>query len=113
MQYIGCQFAAAVKTQLAEHGHHRVADVLLDPTAMLVDGLACNREQARKERPNILRIERLAERCRADDVGSQLECLDFVCPGSKVQTLTGGAPAVKSRLPRVTGGTQRSIGRLR
>jgi len=60
-----------VRYRQAEHGHHRVADVFLDPTAVLLDGVASNCEQAREERPDILRIERLGKRRRANDVGKE------------------------------------------
>jgi hypothetical protein len=54
-----------------EHRHDRVADELLDPTAVLLDGIAGNGEEPAEERPDVLGIERLAERGRADDVGEQ------------------------------------------
>ena len=53
----------------AEYSHHGVADVLLDPTAVLLDGVASDGEQPCEERADVLRVERLAQRRRADHVG--------------------------------------------
>jgi hypothetical protein len=51
-----------VRERHAEHGHDRVADELLDRTAVALDDRSHAVEVAGKQRPQRLRVGRLAER---------------------------------------------------
>ena len=54
-----------------EHSHHRVADELLHRAAVALDDRLHPLEVAGKQRPDRLRVGRLPERRRADDVAEQ------------------------------------------
>ena len=60
-----------VQHRNAEHGHHGVADELLDRAAVPLDHAAGQLEIARHHRPKGLRVELLAERRRAGDVAEE------------------------------------------
>ena len=51
--------------------HHRVADELLDRSAVQLDQPAARVEVARQELPHLLRVARLGERREADEIGEQ------------------------------------------
>ena len=54
-----------------EDRHHRVADELLDDAAVALDDRLHALEVAREQRAERLRVDRLAERRRADDVAEE------------------------------------------
>src|SRR5262249_39093058 len=55
----------------AEHGHHGVADELLDRAAALLDLLAQPRVVRHEDRAHVLRVAALGHRRRADEIGEQ------------------------------------------
>ena len=57
-------------TGYAEHGHHGIADELLDRPAVALEDAPHRREVAGHERPEGLRVEPLAHRRRARDVAN-------------------------------------------
>ena len=59
------QRVVLVHDRHAEHGHHRVADELLDRAAVALDDRLHPLEVAGEQRPQRLRVGRLAERRRA------------------------------------------------
>ncbi len=50
------------------HGHHRIADELLDVAAVPLDHLPAGFEVAPQQLPDVLRIARLGDRGKADQV---------------------------------------------
>ena len=67
----GAERVVLVRHRHAEHRHHRVADELLHRAAVRLDDPPHPLEVTRQERLQRLRIDRLAERRRADDVAEQ------------------------------------------
>ena len=65
------QRVVLVHDRHAEHGHHRVADELLDGAAVALDDRLHPLEVAREQRAQRLRVEPLAERGRAGDVAEE------------------------------------------
>jgi hypothetical protein len=55
----------------AEDGHHGITDEFLERAAVLADDVAGGVVVAPQERPQVLRVERLAEGGRSGDVGEQ------------------------------------------
>ena len=55
----------------SEHGHHRVADVLLDRPSVALDRRAHRVEVPQHQKPQGFGVEALAERRRVDDVGEE------------------------------------------
>ena len=82
-----------------EDGHDRVADELLDRAAVALDDRLHPREVAGKQRTYCLRVGRLPERRRADDVAEENRhdlaargsAHDYRCPavGAKLERLSG------------------------
>ena len=67
----GAEGILIVRHRNPEDGHHRVADVLLDRSAVALDDLAHAREVAAHDVTQRLRVEPLAERRRAGHVREQ------------------------------------------
>ena len=61
----------AMRDRQTEHGHHRVADELLDGAAVALDDFASGGEVAAHQAAQLFRIERLAERGRPRHVGEE------------------------------------------
>ena len=67
----GTEGVVLVRDRRSEHRHHRIADELLDRASMCLDDRLHPLEVASEQRPQCLRIGRLAERGRAGDVAKQ------------------------------------------
>src|SRR5262249_23490613 len=67
----GTQGVVLVCSRHSEHGHHRVADELLDTSAVSLDDLAHALEVAREQPAHDLWIARPSERSRAGDVAKE------------------------------------------
>ena len=67
----GAQRVVLVHERHAEDGHHRVADELLDGAAVPLQHDARLVEVAQHHAPGRLRVDRLAEGRRADDVAEE------------------------------------------
>ena len=65
------QRVVLVRRRHAEHRHHRVADELLHRAAVRLDDRLHPLEVARQQRPQRLRVGRLAQRRRTGDVAEQ------------------------------------------
>ena len=115
----GAQAILLVDHGYPEHGHHRVADVLLDRSTVAFDDLAHAREVAAHHVPQRLRVEPLAERSRARHVGEQdghhLACLALRRGGREQRAAEATMPEAHWVL-FATGGAAihgRSVGRPR
>ena len=60
-----------LRDRCAPHGHHRVADELLDGSAVALDQPAGALEVARQQVAHVLGVARLGERREADEVGEE------------------------------------------
>ena len=67
----GAQRVVLVRDRYAEDGHHRVADELLDRAAVTLDRPPGGGEVAVEHAPQRLRVERLRELGRLDEVGEE------------------------------------------
>ena len=67
----GAQGVVLVRHRYAEDGHDGVADELLDRAAVALDRPPCGREVAVEHAPQRLRVERLRELRRLDEVGEE------------------------------------------
>ena len=113
----GAQGIVLVRDRNPEHGHHRVADELLHRAAVALDDRLHPLEVAGKQRPDRLRVGRLPERRRADDVaeedGHDLALLrrpcDRRCPalGAELEGLGGLVAANGTSGHRPSLGTRR------
>ena len=61
----------AVSHGRAEHGHHGIADELLDDAAERLDLGANPGEVRRQDRPDVLRVEALCPRSETDEIGEE------------------------------------------
>ena len=114
----GSERVVLVHDRDAEDGHHLVAAEPLDRAAVLPDDLGHRLRVARHHPPGRLRVGRLAERRRADDVAEEdrhrLPHLEALAGGLGERGAAGAAEARAASVrlaTTVTNGHGRSVGR--
>jgi hypothetical protein len=80
----------AVRQRRAEHGHDAVAEVLVDPAAVLLDDAVDPLEEAAEQRVHVLGVELPAQRGVAGEIGEEHHDLAPLAHRLVVLGVTGG-----------------------
>jgi hypothetical protein len=98
-----------VQDRDTEHGHHRIADELLNRAAMALDRCLHRFEVAGHHLAQALGVKPLAERGRAGHIAEDdSDCLSQFAAAGLLHRERGGAPPAEARTVRVLGAAIRA-----